>query len=72
MTSRKSSFIDVVGALDHPVLKENRKVVFIWSAEMCLSFVAQINIIFIRPIYEAVILCNCIIKVNIQLSAAPF
>ena len=46
--------------------------VFIWSVEMCLIFVAQINVIFIRPLYKAVILCNCIIKVNIQLSAAPF
>ena len=27
-------------------------------------FVAQINVIFMRPLYEAVILCDCIIKNN--------
>ena len=46
------------------MLDENRNAVFtsIWSVEMCFMFVAQINIIFMRPLYEAVILCDCIIK----------
>ena len=29
-------------------------------------FVAQINVIFMQPLYEAVILCDCIIKVVIH------
>ena len=60
MTSR--SFIDVVGALDHVAFNENRNTVFIWSAEMGFIFVAQINVIFMRPLYEANILCDCIIN----------
>ena len=48
--------------LDHIALNENRNAVFIWSAEMCFIFVAQINIIFMGPLYEAVILCDCMIK----------
>ena len=50
-----TSFIDVVGALDHVALDENRNTVFIWSVENCFTFVAQINIIFMRPLYEALI-----------------
>ena len=57
-----SFFIDVVGALDHIALDENRNAVFIWSIEMCFMFVAQINVIFMRPLYEAVILRDCIIN----------
>ena len=60
------SFIDVVGALDHVALDENRNVLFIWSVEMCFMFVAQINVIFMRSFYEAVILCDCIINVRIK------
>ena len=56
---------DVVGALDHVALDENRNAVFICSVEMCFMFVAQINVIFMRPLYEAVILCDCIINVCI-------
>ena len=29
---------------------------------MCFMFVDQINVIFMRPLYEAVIFCDCIIK----------
>ena len=50
------------GALDHVALNENENAVFIWSVEMCFMFVAQINIIFMRPLSEAVILFDCIIK----------
>ena len=42
------SFIDVVGALDHVALNENRNAVFFWSIEMCFIFVAQIKVIFMR------------------------
>ena len=42
---------------------ENRYAVFIWSVEMCFIFVAQINVIFMRPLYEANILCDCILIV---------
>ena len=40
----------VVGALDHVALNENRNAVFIWSAAMCLIFVAPINVILMRPL----------------------
>ena len=53
------SFIDVVGALDHVALDENPNAVFIRSVEMCFMFVAQINVIFMRPLYEAVCVCVC-------------
>ena len=36
--------------------------VFIWSAAMCFIFVAPINTIFMRPLYEADIQCDCIIN----------
>ena len=55
----KRSFIDVIGALDHVAVDENRNAVFIWSVDMCFMFAAQINVIFMRPLYEAVILCDC-------------
>ena len=58
--------MDVVAALDHVALAENRNAVFIWSVEMCFMFVTQINVIFMRPLYEAVILCDCIIKVHLR------
>ena len=58
----KRSYIDLVGALHHVALDGNRNAVFIWSIEMCFMFVAKINVIFIRPLYEAVILYDCIIK----------
>ena len=48
--------------LDHVALDENRNAVLICSVKMCFMFVAQINIIFMRPRYEAVILCDSIIK----------
>ena len=60
----KRSFVDVDGALDHVALDENRNAVFIWLVEMCFMFAAQINVIFMRPLYEAVILCDCIINVK--------
>ena len=37
---------------------------FIWLVEMCFIFAAQINVIFMRPLYEASILCDCIINVK--------
>ena len=51
--------------LDHVAFIENRNAAFIWSVEMCLIFVAQINVIFMRPLYEA--LCDCIINRDIWL-----
>ena len=59
---KKRCFVNVVCMLDHVALNENRNAVFIWSAEMCFIFVALINVIFMRPLYEAVIQCNCIIN----------
>ena len=56
------SFTDVVGALYRIVLHQNRNAVFIRSADMCFIFVKQINVIIMRLLYEAVILCDCIIK----------
>ena len=61
MTSR-NVFIDVIGALDHVAFNENQNAVLFLSVEMCFIFVAQINVIFMRPLYEANILCDCIIK----------
>ena len=51
--------------LDHVAFIENRNAVFIWSVEMCFIFVAQINVIFMRSLYEA--LCDCIINRTIWL-----
>ena len=51
--------------LDHVAFIENRNAVFIWLVEMCFIFVTQINVIFMRPLYEA--LCDCIINRNIWL-----
>ena len=40
---------------------------------MCFIFVAQINVICMRPLYEAVILCDCIINLNnLELMTAIF
>ena len=47
----------IVSVLDHCL-----SFYFIWSVEMCFIFVGQINVIFMRPLYEANILCDCIIK----------
>ena len=33
---------------------------------MCFIFVTQINVIFMRPLYETNILCDCIINVYIR------
>ena len=32
---------------------------------MCFIFIKQINFIYMWPFYEAVILCQCIININI-------
>ena len=56
--------LKVVGALYHVALHQNRNAVFIWSVEMCFIFVEQIIVIFMRPLYEAVILSDCIINVD--------
>ena len=66
MTSSNVVFVNVVGALDHVALNENRTAIFIWSAAMCFTFVAPINVIFMRPLYEADIQCDCIIKCYIS------
>ena len=49
--------------LDHVALFENRNAVFIWSVDICFIFVAQINVMFVRPFYEA--LCDCIVNRDI-------
>ena len=54
-------FFDVVGALYHVALHQNRNAVFIWSAELCFIFVEQIHVIFMRPHYEAEILHDCLV-----------
>ena len=33
---------------------------------MCFIFVKQLNVIFTQQIYEAVILCDCIIKFHLD------
>ena len=58
------AFIDVIGVLYHVALYQNRNAVFIRSVEMCFIFVEQINVIFIRPLSEAIISCDCIINVH--------
>ena len=57
-------FVNVVGGLDLEALNENRNAVFIWSAAMCFILVAPINVIFMRPLYEADIQCDCIINMT--------
>ena len=42
--------------------------VFIWSVEMCFIFLDQINVIFMRPLYEAIIWCDYIINCYIKVS----
>ena len=59
MTSRKVFYWR---SISHCALYQNRNAVFIWSVEMCFIFVEQLNVILMRPIYEAVIMCDCIIK----------
>ena len=51
--------------LDHVAFIENRNAVFIWSVEMCFIFVAQVNVMLMPPLYEA--LCDCIINRDIWL-----
>ena len=58
----KREFRDVRCALRRVALNRNRNTVFIWSLDMCFIFFDQINVIFMRPHYEAVIWCDCIIK----------
>ena len=48
--------------LDHVAFIENRNAVFIWSVEMGFIFVAQINVIYMRLLYEA--MCDCIIEIS--------
>ena len=64
MTSRNVVLLTSLAPLDHIALNENRNAVFIWSAAMCFIFVAPINVIFMRPLYEADIQCDWIIKGN--------
>ena len=47
------------------MLNQNRNAAFVWSVEMCFSFVEHIKVIFMRPVYEAVILFDCIINIYI-------
>ena len=61
-------FVNVVGALDHVAFNENRNAVFIWSAAMCFIFVAPINMIFVRPLCEADIQCDCIINSDMMIT----
>ena len=56
------TFIDIICALQRAALNKNRNTVFIWSVEMCFIFLAQIIAIFMQPLYEAVIWCDCIIN----------
>ena len=51
MTS--SNVVFLTSLVRDDALNENRNVVFIWSAAMCFIFVAPINVIFIRPLYES-------------------
>ena len=54
--------LNVSCTLHRVVLNQNRNAVFIWSVEMCFIFLDQIKVIFTRPLYEAVIWCDYIIK----------
>ena len=56
------TFIDVTGVLYYVALNQNWNAVFIWSVDMCFIFIEQINVIFMQPLYAAVILCHCIIR----------
>ena len=64
MTSHNVTLIDVIGTLYHFALEQNRNAVFIWSVDVCFIFIEQINVIFRRPLYEAVSLCHCIINLK--------
>ena len=57
MTSRN---VLLLTSLDHVAFNETRNAVFILLNEMCIVFVAEINVILMRPLYEANILCDCI------------
>ena len=58
------TFVDVVCALHRVALNQNRNTVFIWPVEMCFIFLDQMNVIFMRRLYEAVIWCDCIINTS--------
>ena len=49
ITSRYRAFIDVVGALYHVALHQNRNAVFIWSVEMWFIFVKKLNVVIMQP-----------------------
>ena len=53
MTSSSNVVLLTSLAPDHVALNENRNAVFIWSAAMYFILVAPINVIFMRPLYEA-------------------
>ena len=56
------TFNDVIGELYHAALNQNWNVVFIWSVDVCFIFTEQIIVIFMRPLYKAVILLTALIK----------
>ena len=58
MTSSNVTLIDIIGALYHLPLHKNRNIVF----GQFTFFLKQINFIFMESLYEAVILCHCILK----------
>ena len=65
MTSHKVIVIDVICVYFSikVALNHNRNAVFNWSVDMCFIFIKQLNVIFMRRLYEAVILCHCIIVI---------
>ena len=55
MLSCNVTFIDVISALYLITPNQNQNLVFIWSFDFCFIFIKQINIIFMWPLYEAIL-----------------
>ena len=59
-------FVDVISALNRVALNQSKKTFFIWSVDMSFIFLDQINIIYMQLLYEAVILCDCILNLYMR------
>ena len=65
--SHNITFIDVIGAIYHIALNQNWNVNCLVSWHV-LYFIEQINIIYMRPLNEVDITCDCITKYKIKCS----
>ena len=55
-------FVDVISALNRVALNKSEKRSLFGQLTSPIIYLEQINVIFMQPLYEAVILCGCIIN----------